>query len=158
MHTRHGAGPFPTEDSSLTDRLVDRNNPTNPWQQSFRVGWFDAVLARYALDIVGPIDGLVISCLDQLEALEHWFVGDSYVTDKGQIVTRLPRVAEPDLEFQSELTKQVCTYVPHYTEFIREYADRRDVDRFIRLIETELGTPVVLRSFGPTASDKVPSH
>ena len=67
--TRHGAGPFPTEDQELTRALPEPHNTHGPWQGAMRVGWFDAVLARRAIEIAGPIDRLAITCLDRLDAL-----------------------------------------------------------------------------------------
>jgi len=64
--TRHGAGPFPTEDAALTAALPDWHNGTGPWQGPMRVGWFDAVLAKKALAFAGPIDRLALTCVDRL--------------------------------------------------------------------------------------------
>lgn len=65
MTTRHGAGPFPTFCSNLTDAVTDRGNPTNRWQGSIRCGALDLVLLRYAAAVCN-VDGIVVSCLDQL--------------------------------------------------------------------------------------------
>jgi len=64
--TRHGAGPFPTEDATLTAALPDWHNGTGPWQGPMRVGWFDAVLANRALAFAGPVDRLALTCVDRL--------------------------------------------------------------------------------------------
>lgn len=68
-HTRHGAGPFPSEDNSLD--LPELHNGTGEFQGSFRVGRFDWNLAKKAIDIVGGVDGLAISHLDYLPRL-NW--------------------------------------------------------------------------------------
>ncbi|MFN8389896.1 MAG: adenylosuccinate synthetase [Bdellovibrionota bacterium] len=65
--TRHGAGPFVTEDPTLN--LPPCTNATNPWQGQFRLGWFDAVAARYALKVVGGVDTLSITNVDRMSAL-----------------------------------------------------------------------------------------
>lgn len=62
--TRHGAGPFPTETDEL--RVAPCYNAANPWQGSFRTGWFDTVTARYALEAVGGVDVLALTNLDRL--------------------------------------------------------------------------------------------
>ena len=67
--TRHGAGPFPTETTEL--RLDPCHNSANEWQGAFRTGWFDAVLARYALDVVGSVDLLALTNLDRLIGLDN---------------------------------------------------------------------------------------
>jgi hypothetical protein len=67
--TRHGPGPLVSEEHSLSVRLDEQHNVTNPWQGPMRVGWFDAVAARYALRIAGGIDRLALTCLDRLQGL-----------------------------------------------------------------------------------------
>lgn len=60
--TRHGAGPFPTEDPSMN--LPELHNPVGHAGR-FRVGALDLVLLRYALR-VAPMHGLAITCLDRV--------------------------------------------------------------------------------------------
>jgi adenylosuccinate synthase len=48
---------------------VDEHNRGNPWQGEVRYGAFDAVLARYALEVVGGVDVLALTHLD---ALARW--------------------------------------------------------------------------------------
>jgi adenylosuccinate synthase len=60
--TRHGAGPFPTEDPSMN--LPELHNPDGHAGR-FRVGALDVVLLRYALR-VAPMDGLAVTCLDRV--------------------------------------------------------------------------------------------
>ncbi|MFA6447520.1 MAG: adenylosuccinate synthetase, partial [Patescibacteria group bacterium] len=51
--TRHGAGPFVTEDAELTSTMPDACNVLGQWQGNFRIGWMDMLATRYALDAVG---------------------------------------------------------------------------------------------------------
>src|SRR3954451_18527619 len=57
---RHGPGPLPTETSELRS-AVREHNGFGEWQGAVRYGWLDAVLARYALDAVGPLDALALT-------------------------------------------------------------------------------------------------
>jgi adenylosuccinate synthase len=66
-YTRHGAGPFPTEDNSLD--LPESHNGNDGIQGKFRVGHFDFTLAKQALSIVGGVDVLAISHMDYLPRL-----------------------------------------------------------------------------------------
>lgn len=66
-HTRHGAGPFPTENNSLD--LPELHNGTGEYQGAFRVGSFDFMNARRAIDIVGGIDYLSLSHVDYLQRM-----------------------------------------------------------------------------------------
>jgi adenylosuccinate synthase len=66
-HTRHGAGPFATEDLGLS--LPEPHNEVNKFQGAFRVGRFDWTAARRALAIAKRVDWLAVSHLDCLPAL-----------------------------------------------------------------------------------------
>lgn len=71
---RHGAGPLPSE-CDLPHAPAEHNT-TNEWQGAVRRGWFDAPLARYALDVAGTIDALAITHLDWLRHLTRWTYAD----------------------------------------------------------------------------------
>ena len=58
--TRHGAGPLVTEDRRLAASLPEPHNGTGEWQGAFRTGPFDVVAHRYALEVCGDVDGLVV--------------------------------------------------------------------------------------------------
>ncbi len=76
--TRHGPGPFVTENSSLTEKISDFNNGTNKWQGPFRIGWFDLLTARYAIDVVGTVDKIALTNLDRLSGYKKIRVCASY--------------------------------------------------------------------------------
>jgi adenylosuccinate synthase len=59
--TRHGPGPFVTEDPVLTAGLPDRHNGFGRWQGEFRVGHLDVVALRYALEVTGGADALAVT-------------------------------------------------------------------------------------------------
>lgn len=130
--TRHGAGPFVTEDPSL--QMSEAHNGHGAWQGSFRTGHFDAVALRYALEVAGGVDGLAVTHLD---------APDVKLCEAYEGLVRLP-VHDRDLVAQEELTRRLMDAVPVYTGVIRSAAD----------IERVLGVPVVLESQGPRAADK----
>lgn len=68
FQTRHGAGPFPSEGPEIrTEMLKGEHNAYDTWQEGFRTGWFDMLLAQYAIEANGTKpDELVITCLDRL--------------------------------------------------------------------------------------------
>jgi adenylosuccinate synthase len=79
---RHGPGPFPTEDESLSGMLVGDHNETGPWQGKVRTGWFDVKLAKYAVSVCGGhIDSLALTCVDKVE---HF--GWKMIRDDGRVV------------------------------------------------------------------------
>jgi len=77
-NTRHGAGPMVSEAPTLSARLPEPHNALNDWQGMFRVGHFDLVTARYALDIIGGVDGLALTHLDRLPDLGTFPVCTAY--------------------------------------------------------------------------------
>lgn len=62
--TRHGAGPFPTED--VMAGFEELHNKTGVYQGEFRLGRFDWTNARYAVNIARPTE-LALSHLDRVE-------------------------------------------------------------------------------------------
>ncbi|HWG85174.1 MAG TPA: adenylosuccinate synthase [Deinococcales bacterium] len=84
--TRVGHGPFPTElTGELEHRL--RGDGSQPWDEfgtttgrSRRVGWFDAPLVRYAVEVNG-MDGLALTKLDVLAGLETVRIAVGYDPD-----------------------------------------------------------------------------
>jgi adenylosuccinate synthase len=77
--TRHGAGPLPTEDLCLTAALPESHNDHSGFQGRFRVGCFDAVLARYALGCIDGVDAIALTCLDRVVGPGRWRYADSYL-------------------------------------------------------------------------------
>jgi adenylosuccinate synthase len=136
--TRHGPGPLITEDPTL--ELPDRYNVTNPWQGPFRVGHFDAVAHRYAIEVAGDVDALALTHLDA-PATRMCMAYDI----AGSQVQALP-VGEPgDLDRQAALTARLLTAAPIYGDPVTDWP---------AAVADTLGVPVWLGSFGPTADDK----
>jgi len=130
--TRHGAGPFPTEDTSL--RLEEPDNLHGPWQGAFRLGWADAVLGRYALACCGGVDGLALTHLDR--------VGQRFCNAyaEGELV---PGPFQ-DLDYQESLTRKLWDCQPVYEQ----------VQDFVPQFSQALGAPVWFESYGPAAGQK----
>lgn len=63
--TRHGEGKLFTEDEAL-DTLPERHNIWNPYQGKFRRGWLNLDEVRKSINILGGIDGLVITHMDYI--------------------------------------------------------------------------------------------
>jgi adenylosuccinate synthase len=159
--TRHGAGPFVTEDRHLTAQIQDIHNENNPWQRTFRVGYLDLVGLRYALKVIGKVDGLVITNLDRMEAMPQWKICNSYrytgakpgiseyFACEDQRVDGINVPADPtNLGKQEELTRLLLEMRPVYTG-----ADRQR-EAFVDQIGRMLGLPVAVTSHGPTAREK----
>jgi adenylosuccinate synthase len=145
--TRHGAGPMVTENAALTEALVDPHNPTGPWQGAFRIGHFDAVAHRYAIEVAGGVDGIVLTHLDQAERTPDLRICRAYRGRDG-VVTRLEPGPFRDLEYQAALTERLRTARPVLDpERPADWADA---------VGSALDVSVLLTSWGPTARDKRP--
>jgi len=77
--TRVGGGPFPTEQANPTgDRIRERGNEYGTTtRRPRRIGWFDAVAVRYAVDLCGA-NHLAITLLDVLGGLAEIRVCTGY--------------------------------------------------------------------------------
>lgn len=152
--TRHGAGPFVTEDPEWTKRgLVGEHNGFGEWQQTFRVGHFDMVASRYALAALGGVDEIALTCLDALPERPYVCIGyDGVEKDPSLfefvgsravgIRTRFPlRTTE-----QERITRALAKAKPHYIEVA-------GAQGLIDHIESE-SLPVTICSYGPAAKDK----
>jgi adenylosuccinate synthase len=155
--TRHGAGPLVTEDASLRDALPEPHNEDAGWQGRFRVGVFDAVAARYAIEACGGADCLAITHVDRLPLLprkvcvaydlripDRVSMASSGDAERLKWITQLSTLADPE-----QLT-EVCRHAhPVYEE-----VEGPGADSMLARIEGEAGIPIGIRSFGPTATDK----
>jgi adenylosuccinate synthase len=68
--TRHGAGPFRTENPNL--EFLEPHNDGEGMQGKFRRGDFDVEAIRRSLEIVGGVDCLAVNHLDQLPMDLDW--------------------------------------------------------------------------------------
>jgi adenylosuccinate synthase len=110
---RHGPGPLPTESAEVGD-VVREHNATNAWQGPVRRGWFDAVLARYAIALTKYLDALLVTHVDALARRPTWSLCDQYEAEgpidadiasanPGGRIHDLLAEAQPPLERQTRL-------------------------------------------------------
>ncbi|MFE3989598.1 adenylosuccinate synthetase [Nocardia tengchongensis] len=137
--TRHGAGPFPTEDPALS--IPEPHNGTGVYQGAFRRGHLDPLLLRYAIEACGGIDGLAVNHLDALGDIR---TATGYLTADG-CVDRLDCGVWQDLGHQQRLTELLEAATPAYADL------PADVPGYL---EAELGAPVVLTACGPDRADR----
>lgn len=126
-HTRHGAGPFPTEDPTM--KFPD-HNCTNDWQGNFRFGNFDLLLAKYALKCIGGVDALALNHLDQVPIIN---CVDTYKVD-GQTVRE---INGPDTDLLAKAVAGPVTQIDPMELFLL------------------LGTPILVKSYGVAAKNKL---
>ncbi|MEW1735800.1 adenylosuccinate synthetase [Nocardia beijingensis] len=140
--TRHGAGPFPTEDAGLD--LPEPHNTSGRYQGEFRLGHLDTVLLRYAIEVSGGIDGLAVNHLDVAGKL---YAATSYAVD-GRTLDTLPIGRWQDLDHQRELTRTLTRAQPLLTEL---------PDDPVPWLARTLGVPVVLTADGPDRRHRTPT-
>ena len=139
--TRHGPGPFVT--AAPLD-LPEAHNGVARWQGAFRVGHFDAVAHRYAVEVAGGVDGLAVTHLDAPPRAPELRICTSYDLDG----TRWDRIApgpSQDLGYQAGLTALLSRARPGVLERPDDWSAR---------IGELLGAPVFLESHGPSSADK----
>ena len=155
---RHGPGPLPTETDALAG-VVSEHNERNEWQGAVRYGWFDAVLARYALEVTGGVDSLVVTHLDAVSRLAAWKYSRAYTgyQDPGGLPVdtelsdgiltgfRLPGALS--LAQRAQFTQALAAVTP-----VLETCPA-DEGQAIQKIESLLGRPVGMLSRGPAAGD-----
>jgi adenylosuccinate synthase len=161
LAVRHGPGPLPTETAELAGAISEHNR-FGVWQGEVRYGWFDAVLARYAIEVAGPLETLAVTHLDAPGRLGRWRLCGGYrlpgpapggagdlvaARNDDGLVTRLAVPAPPDLGHQERLTAALASVRPELEDCPPE--PRAVVERIERL----LGRRVDLVSSGPRATD-----
>ncbi len=146
--TRVGKGPFPTElDNEIGEYIRQAGFEFGVTTgRARRTGWFDAVMARYAVRVNG-LTSIVINKIDPLRGLDKIKLCVAYEKD-GKIVNDFPA----DLD---ELAK--CT--PVYEEFdgfdedisgVRKYEDfPQSIKTYIEAVEKACGCPVSIIGVGP---------
>jgi adenylosuccinate synthase len=157
--TRVGAGPFVTElQGDLATRL--RGSGANPWDEygattgrARRVGWFDALALRYAVQINGVTE-LALTKLDILSGLETLRMCVAY-DYRGERLDDFPQDSE---------VLAACT--PIYEDLpgwamdvqgVRRFADfPPEVLAYVARIEQLSGARVSMSSVGPEREQLVP--
>lgn len=128
---RHGAGPLPTFDPSMSEELLPGSHKTNNrWQGNIRTGALDINQLRLAVELSQPIsfDGLAVTWFDQIKRNGSWKICDSFDGEK-PIIKEIPipnNISNHDL-----------------------------YDLCAEVIEKFLSIPVRMVSFGPTETDKI---
>ena len=142
-HTRHGAGPFPTEDPNMV--FPDHNN-TGPWQGNFRFGQFDMILAKYAMDKIGGVDMIALSHLDHANPTSIKYV-DSYTTKPGWI-QEMGGFATP------MLARTVRKIDETDTDMLMASKPSEIKETTLEGLESMLGTPIGILGHGQSATDR----
>jgi adenylosuccinate synthase len=152
--TRVGSGPFPTELSDETGRLLGERGREfgTVTGRPRRCGWFDACMVRQAVK-VGGVEGLVLTKLDVLDGLPELRICTGYRVD-GEVLNRLP--ASIAAQQKAVPIYEVLTGWPGSTKGARSYAELpAEAVKYVRRIEELVEAQVVLLSTSPDRDDTI---
>ena len=171
---RHGKGPFMTVSPEIEKHHKELHNKTNDWQGPFRLGWFDATLAKYGITLNGGVDWISLTNLDQLSNLGKIKVCTHYIypghlpagwrgEQKGKIsiITGIKKVPHCKTKERTEiLSRCVPVYMElrGWNENIGEVKRFKDLPQaaqeYVLFLERELRTPIKLISVNPRFDGK----
>ncbi len=152
--TRVGSGPFPTELTDETGRLLgERGHEFGVVTgRPRRCGWFDAALVRQAAK-VGGIQGLALTKLDVLDGLPELQIGVGYEIGgerfrhfpAGQAAQAGARPIYERIDGWSESTRGARSWAELPAQAVK----------YVRRIEELVETPVTLLSTSPERDDTI---
>jgi adenylosuccinate synthase len=152
--TRVGSGPFPTELEDETGeqlRQAGREFGSTTGRPR-RCGWFDALVARYAVRVNG-LSGIAITKLDVLSGLETVKVCTGY-SYQGTVLNEIPA----SLEVMEQCTP-IYQELPGWKEDITGAKSMSDLPEnaraYVARIEELSGTQVVMVSVGPRRDETI---
>lgn len=136
--TRHGAGPFPTEDNSLG--FAEPHNGYGEFQGAWRTGTLDLTLLSYAAQALKPTT-LAITHMDVVQ--EHVAARYDELLDFRGNITHAQ-----DKDWQEDFTTKLSAVRPE----LQAISSNGDVKR---LIEEVTETQAKVLSYGPRSDEKV---
>jgi adenylosuccinate synthase len=152
--TRVGAGPFPTELTDETGRLLGERGRDfgTVTGRARRCGWFDAALVRQAIKTSG-ITGIALTKLDILDGFPELKVCTGYRLDDSDI-DHLP--ASQGAQARVEPVYEVLEGWSESTAGGRSWADLpAQAIKYIRRVEELIEAPVTLLSTSPEREDTI---
>jgi adenylosuccinate synthase len=152
--TRVGEGPFPAElFDEKGEYLRTRGNEFGTSTgRPRRTGWFDAVVARYAVELSGA-EAVAITKLDVLDEVEEIPVCVSYRLD-GREISDLPALVDDVARVEPRF--ETLPGWREKTTAVTRFADLPDAaKRYVRFLEERCGAPAVLISTGPRREETI---
>lgn len=160
-HTRHGAGPFPTE-LPMSGQFYEDHNVTNSWQSNFRVGPLDLDLIIYAqlanynaadADLRFDIHSLVISCFDKFFGQKSIPVSFPYDGSCDEEFT----LDRNDFTKREIITKFYQKSKPDFFDLIfsDDPISTKDILPFVEQMKIETGLTVSVVSVSPTWEGRI---
>ena len=147
--TRVGGGPFPTElDDAVGEGIRERGAEYGTTTgRPRRCGWFDAVAARFAVEVSG-IDAIALTKLDILDGVDEIKVATSYKLPSGETIDTFPADAEVAGALAPQYEVLPAWSAP--TEGVTNEADLpTEALDYLRYLEEKVGVPIAVVSNGP---------
>jgi adenylosuccinate synthase len=149
--SRHGPGPFPTE--NVEWRVPEtEHNQHGRWQGKMRFGEFDMFATEYAVHCLGGVDEVAVTCLDHLAensgaaGIEY---GEGYLLSDAEAQFAI-EVNMFDFELLADDAR-----TPLLRRAAPAFRECDDEQSFLLEVARRLRAPVAIESWGPTANDKV---
>jgi adenylosuccinate synthase len=141
-HTRHGAGPFPSEDSKLLSEFPEAHNAEGKFQGGWRVGALDLSMLEYGIKADGEIDSLAVTHMD---------IDKVYVTESANfdLYSRNTKFNPKNLVRREELTNQLMQIKNPYRW------ESLTLGWVLDRIESMFKLPIKIKSFGPATHHKM---
>jgi adenylosuccinate synthase len=155
--TRVGAGPFPTELFDANGEHLSKVGAEfgTTTGRPRRCGWFDAVVARYAVRVNGITD-LVVTKLDVLSGLEKVPICVAYDID-GVRVDEMP-MTQTAFHHATPIYEELPGWWEDITKCRSEAELPENARRYIERIEELSGTKVSAVGVGPGREENVVRH
>ncbi len=152
--TRVGAGPLPTELNDATGEFLRTrgNEYGTSTGRPRRTGWFDAVVARTAVELSGA-GAVAITKLDVLDDLAEIPVCVGYRLD-GREIPDVPPLVE-DVERLEPIYETLPGWQAKTTAATRSEDLPPAAHRYVKFLEEKIGAPAVFISTGPRREETV---
>lgn len=153
-NTRVGAGVFPTEfENEVANTIrITGNEFGTVTKRPRRIGWFDAVIAKYSADING-FTGLAIMLLDVLSGIKELKICTHYILN-GKKINYIPSQIK-----QFEKCEPQFITLPGWTEDITKVKSFKELpnnaQKYLNKISELTQVPIQIFSVGPDRKQTV---
>ncbi|HEY9886586.1 MAG TPA: adenylosuccinate synthase [Vampirovibrionales bacterium] len=160
--TRVGLGPFPSEIDYEQEIAKMLRQDGTQWAEfgtttgrMRRVGWFDAVLAKYACR-VNSFSGIALTKLDTLDSFDEIMICVAYVNEEtGETYQEIP-YANANLLSKCKPILQSFEGWKSNTHGTQKWEDLPvKAQNYVKLISEQLEVPVCIVSTGPMRDDSI---
>lgn len=153
-NTRVGEGVFPTEFEDEVAKVIREvgNEYGTVSKRPRRIGWFDAVIAKYSAEING-FTGLAITLLDVLTGIKTLKIATSYILD-GKEIMHIPS----QIKKFNRCEPQYIT-MPGWDEDITKVTSfeqlPENAKKYLKKISDLVGVPIKIFSVGPSRDQTI---